>query len=388
MKILWLCSWYPNSADPFDGDFIERHARSLALFQPLDVLHIVQNTSLLKNGKKRIEKRFENNIHTSIVYIPMPAWPLKPLNVLQFNWSYYSVLKQQLNLYIKKNGKPDLVHVHVPAKIGIGAVWLKKKYNIPFVVTEHSTTYFPGTHDQYSERSLYYRNIVKKVFTSAEAFVSVSNRLTSLIHKLFQVKKTYLVRNAVDVEMFFPVQVANPVKRFVHVSMMVPFKNVEGILQALSVLNKTNRNWVMSFVGPASEAHKTLAVDLGLAEQISWEGLLPYAVVAKQIQTGDALVHFSKYENLPCVINEALCCGVPVISSDVGGISEIIDSSNGCLVQNGNVAELAEALNNFLSNPSKFNKQNISARAMAMFRYETIGMQLMELYKEVLNTPD
>jgi hypothetical protein len=39
-KILWLCSWYPSPTDPFNGDFIQRHAKAAALYNDIYVLHI------------------------------------------------------------------------------------------------------------------------------------------------------------------------------------------------------------------------------------------------------------------------------------------------------------------------------------------------------------
>ena len=47
MKILWLCSWYPQSADPFDGDFIERQAKALSMYHDVQVIHVVQNFQFL-----------------------------------------------------------------------------------------------------------------------------------------------------------------------------------------------------------------------------------------------------------------------------------------------------------------------------------------------------
>ena len=39
-KILWLASWYPNRNDPFDGDFIQRHARAAAIDHDIHVIHV------------------------------------------------------------------------------------------------------------------------------------------------------------------------------------------------------------------------------------------------------------------------------------------------------------------------------------------------------------
>jgi glycosyltransferase involved in cell wall biosynthesis len=83
-------------------------------------------------------------------------------------------------------------------------------------------------------------------------------------------------------------------------------------------------------------------------------------------------------------VNEALCCGLPVISSNVGGIAELINNSNGILVENENIDQLAKAMATYLQNPDRFNQQLISTSASAMFNYHFIGNEIMQLYKEVL----
>jgi glycosyltransferase involved in cell wall biosynthesis len=261
---------------------------------------------------------------------------------------------------------------------------MKKKYNIPFVVTEHATTYFKHSHDNYFERGFPFRYVTGRTFSDADAVASVSCCLMNILDELFVIKRKYLIRNSVNTSLFFPVEIFNSVKRFVHVSMMVPFKNIEGILRGLAHLNMINRNWQMNFIGPAAIDHFKLAVELGLEKQITWKGTLAYHEVAKEMQQADALVHFSKYENLPCVVSEALCCGLPVISSNVGGIAELVNDSNGILVGNENIDQLADAMATFLQNPDRFNKQQISTVASAQFNYETIGEEIVGMYNEVL----
>jgi glycosyltransferase involved in cell wall biosynthesis len=384
MKVLWLCSWYPNEKDPFDGDFIERQARALALHHPVDVIHFVQNIHLLKNKKFKLVEKQENNIHTRIYYLPISAIKIKLLQKLIFNYSYNTLFKKELSDYITKNGKPDIVHVHVPAKAGVVALWLKKKYNTPFVVTEHSSAYYKSIPENYFIRNNYFQLITKQTFQQAEVVSSVSNWLLNRLNEVFIIKHEKLIRNVVDVSLFFPVESVKIKKRFIHVSMMHPLKNVNEILRALAILNKNITEWEMSFIGPASKENLKLSFDLGLSKQIAWKGALPYSEVANEMQQADVLIHFSKYENLPCVVNEALCCGLPVISSNVGGISELVNDSNGILVENENIVQLANALASYLQHPDRFNKQIISKSASAMFNYNFIGNEMMKLYKDVL----
>lgn len=385
MKVLWLCSWYPHSIDPYDGDFIERQAKALSLHMQVDVIHVVQNFNFLKKetGLRTEEKRV-GQLHSSVYFLPLPQTTISFFQKLLFNKRYQSQYKKLIADYISKNGKPDLIHLHVPVKAGSIAVQVKKEYNIPFVVTEHSSAYFEHIPENYFSRNRYFRFVTKQSFEEAEAVSSVSGWLLQRLNSLFSIKQTKLIRNVVDTTVFYPVENKNDLTRFIHVSMMHPLKNVEGILHALAALKEKNVHFEMWFVGPVLKENTTLAEQLGIADQIKWKGALSYKAVAECVRTADALVHFSNYENLPCVINEALCCGVPVISSDVGGIAELVNSSNGVLIAPGDVNALTNELEEFLHRKMKYNKTEIAATAANQFNGNTIGKQLQDWYRELL----
>jgi glycosyltransferase involved in cell wall biosynthesis len=384
MKILWLCSWYPNKLDKFGGDFVERHAKAIAQFQSLDVIHVVQNHFLLQNVKATFECHQDHNIRFFLKVIPLPKTGVPFLNKIIFNRHYNKQLKKLLDTYIKENGKPDIVHVHVPVKMGVGALYLKEKYHIPFVVTEHNSAYFKEIPENYHQRSKYYRYITRKTCESAISVSSVSDWLLNRLSDLFQVKSSKRIRNVVDHSLFYYSPVNNSIKRFIHVSMMEPLKNVKGIIAAFIELNQQFSCWELVLVGPFPDELKQMIQKGGIEDKVILTGLLPYSDVAAQMRRADALIHFSLYENLPCVINEALCCGLTVISSNVGGIKEIINQHNGMLVRSEDIEALKNAVIHYLNNFSAYNREKISIDATAEFNYNHIGHQLLQWYQELL----
>ena len=385
MKVLWLCSWYPHSTDPFDGDFIERQAKALSLHMEVDVMHVVQNFNFLKNETApRTEENKEGQLHSSIYFMPLPKATFHFWQKFLFNKQYQAFYKKLITDYINRNGKPDLIHVHVPVKAGAVAVRIKNEFDIPFVVTEHSSAYFEHIPENYSSRNRYFRFVTKKTFEDALAVSSVSDWLLKRLDSLFNIKQTKLIRNVVDTNIFYPVENKNERTRFIHVSMMHPLKNVEGILHALAALKKRTADWEILFVGPKLKNNVVLAEQLGIADHVNWKGALSYSEVAECVRSADALVHFSNYENLPCVINEALCCGVPVISSDVGGVGELINSTNGVLIPVGDTDALTNALHDFLQKKTNYNKTEIAASAASQYNQDTIGKQLQDWYQGML----
>ena len=103
------------------------------------------------------------------------------------------------------------------------------------------------------------------------------------------------------------------------------------------------------------------------------------------MQQSNCLVLFSREENIPGVIPEALCCGLPVISSDVGEIHEIINKNNGLLVAEYTPESLLESMIKMYTDYRLYNRKKIADEAKANFASEVIAKEILNKYKEVLN---
>ncbi len=138
-------------------------------------------------------------------------------------------------------------------------------------------------------------------------------------------------------------------------------------------------------VGPLNPSvNKLLTDEVMSTERIRTTGEISYEQVGKELRNADALVMFSFYENMPCVILEALCTGVPVIATDVGGIREVINPENGILVEPGKEVRLFEAMKEMIANYDSYEKDDKSRYAIEQFSYQSIGKKILQVYDDVL----
>jgi len=274
--------------------------------------------------------------------------------------------------------------VHVPMKAGLIARWIKRKYDVSYVVSEQSAHYKMGSHDDFFDKNIIYRKEMTRVYREATAVTNVSVAVGNTIKELFNLRAVQTINNTVDTTLFNYEDSDYKTFRFIHVSTLTESqKNVTGILSAIKKLSKRRQDFEFIIVGPANKEFRELVKTSGIEDFVILTGEISYADVSKEMKRASALVLFSRYENLPCVIVEALCCGLPVIATDVGGIKELINENNGMLVQSENENELTESMDHLINEYNNYDRKQIATNAREKFSYSTIGKQFNTLYREI-----
>jgi glycosyltransferase involved in cell wall biosynthesis len=375
-KILWLVSWFPNKKDRFDGDFIQRHARAAAIYHDVHVIFVTDDDI---DQSIEEEWNYATGLAEQVIYFKRKEG-IAARYRKQVIWkkSFQNAVKK----YIEKNGLPDCVHVHVPWKAGLIALWLKKKYGKEFIVTEHWGIYNKTVEDNFYTRSRFFQTLLKRIFSEAKCFVSVSKFLAKGIEGIVGRRANYIIPNVVDTTLFFYKEEKYSKFTFIHVSNMVPLKKVDAILDAFKLfLEETGANAQMILIGNRDNNYPCYAEGLRLLNHsVFFMGEIQYTEVAKEMQRSHCFILNSTMENSPCVIGEAFCCGLPVIATAVGGVPELIDHSNGMLIPSGDVHSLVNAMKEVWTNYFQFNPQQIAEDASKKFSYSTIAANLYELY--------
>ncbi|MGC4036024.1 MAG: glycosyltransferase [Chitinophagaceae bacterium] len=383
--ILWLASWYPNKIDPFAGDFIQRHAKAASIFVPLTVFYVSQAGIRHEVENNLYEEKQNGNLTEVIILFKFRKTGFQLADKIIYNFAYYRTYRKAIRQYFQKTGIPSTVHVHVPVKAGGIALWIKRRWGIPYFVTEHSTHYKTGTEHDFLKRSYIFRSRVAEIFKNASAVTNVSTTMGNIVRSIFNLPSPVIINNTVDEHLFFSDNKIVKPFRFIHVSTLIEeHKNVQGIIRSVALLAAKRNDFDIVIVGPATETLRMQIEKNELKKIIQFTGEISYPAVAIEMQKASALLLFSWYENSPCVIGEALCCGLPVLSSEVGGISELINESNGLLVRAGDEHELATAMEQMIDTYSKFDKPVIAEQAKQKFSYPVIGKKFYELYRNQL----
>lgn len=128
---------------------------------------------------------------------------------------------------------------------------------------------------------------------------------------------------------------------------LVSQKSIDVALRALTQTDGVAL--VLAGEGGEADRLRALARELGLGGRVRFLGAQPRATVFELLAAADAALLSSSWENFPHMVVEALAVGTPVISTDVGGVGEIVrDDVNGLLVEIGDVDGLAAAIRRYL----------------------------------------
>lgn len=376
-------AWYPNKTDIMSGLFVKYHALAVLPYAQVAVLHIVPVATPQKNT---IEYNYsvDDGLPTVIAYIQKHPASLTdkllyPLRFIKANIKGY-------NLLVSKFGKPHLHHVHILTRSGLLALYKKITNGIPYVVTEHWSRYLPQNSISYAGSLRKW--LTKKVVKNASAITTVSKHLGAAMQTHSLHNKYLQISNVVDVEYFKPLanKPANAKTVFLHVSCFDEKpKNVMGILNVAKRLEVLGLDFELRFIGDGKDHQMcvTYAKELGVKNAV-FTGIKTGNDLLNEYQTADAFILFSRYENQPVVLLEALACSLPVIATKVGGIPEIISPQFGQIIESEDEEALQQAMQGIINHTLVFDREAMRRHAIENFSYQGVGLQFFNIYKSIL----
>jgi glycosyltransferase involved in cell wall biosynthesis len=375
LEILFLSSWFPSKAHTTLGNFVQRHAEAIALKHNVTVVYVTRYQSA--SQPLLIEEEKINHLRIVRVYYKDSAW-----SSLRAWSAFHAGIEYSFG---KAKPKIDLIHMNVLWNAGWQARYMHFRWKIPFIVTEHWTGYNREIRTDVPQ----WKIMLSALFSrSASVVCPVSKELEGHmikagIHGPFQI-----IPNAVDLSIFKTKDQQSSIFRFLHVSSLDnAHKNIEGILRAWKKVTSSQLPLHLTIGGDGPyEIWRRRAIELEIPERsISFFGEKSWEEIAEMMKASDAFLLFSNYENLPCVIIESLATGLPVISTRVGGIHEVINGERGILIARGDEDALAKSVIDMATSSRKYNHRSISDYAMNQFSYEAIAIKYDAVYRIALN---
>ncbi len=192
-----------------------------------------------------------------------------------------------------------------------------------------------------------------------------------------------VVHNGLRAEEFKPVAADADAADILFVGELRKLKGVDVLIEALALLQArgTALRAVIVGDGPDREAFQALAKERGLEAQIAFPGAMP---ARKAFPKGRLLVAPSRAESLPYIVLEGIAAGLPVISTNVGGIPEIFGPDAASLLPPGDPRALADAIEKRLGGASSIETSRLTRRISELFTVSAMTSGILEAYAEAL----
>jgi glycosyltransferase involved in cell wall biosynthesis len=365
MHVLHITAWFPNSHRSHEGIFVQRHIDSLQEYCSNTVWQIEA-----RPGKKWATINSGMADRTLI-----RTTPINKALLLEW-WSFLLILHCWITR--KKSQRFDLVNLHIAYPNAVHIKALIRWFKLPVVITEHHSAYHFsfGSSAKGLDRT-------RKLFHLDIPVITVSDSLANDIKKFSGNSsiKCYVVDNVVDTKVFHPdASQAGQNHLFMVAGWKKP-KRPDVVLKALNEI--PGLALTIGGDGPQIAEMRRLVDELNMEDRVEFIGRLQPEEVASEMREAMALLLPSEYETFSVVCAESLCCGTPVIASNVGGIPGFINPSNGILVKTNEVSDWNHAIRSFL--PSDFNGQEIARSAMLRFSQQSVGEAYFNVLRSLAN---
>lgn len=383
MRVLSITHNFPRNQEDYVGSFVLNQYRGLPEDFKVDVV-CPQATGLSDDDSfydihvHRIKYWFaggQNFFYGSLTY--------KVKNPI--NWLKLFIYMIRCFFYCKKHiSQYDLINAHWWLPNGIIAWMLNKTKGIPYVVTSH------GTDVSMVRKYKFLRPLALKVLRNAKYTNVVSTFVQGIVDDTLKLDNVYKRSMPFNSELFSYKQVKQEDK-IIAFGRLVKRKGFEYLVRGYKeVFEKHKIPLEIYGEGPEYQNLRNLIDELKLQEAVKLRGSIaenkdvPEVIRKAKIFVLPSIVDQRlEVEGLGLVILEAMACGVPVISTNSQGITDIIThKKNGFLVPQKNPKELADAINMLLDSPEirqKFISEGL--KTIENFSIPTVGREFADLFK-------
>lgn len=367
MKIAIVC--YPT----FGGSGVVATELGIALAEHGHEIHFITYKQPVRL------QLLHNNVHYHEVSVP--SYPL-------FHYQPYELALSSKLVNMAKLHEIEIVHVHYAIPHAYAGYMAKQMLAqegifIPMVTTLHGTDItLVGSHP-------FYKPAVTFSINNSDAVTSVSQSLKDDTLRLFNIKKEIeVVPNFIDTKKYENLYsdcerelIASKNEKIItHISNIRKVKRVDDVIEIFDRIQKElPAKLVIVGDGPEKESLENLCKKKGIDEKVLFVG--NSHEVDKILCFSDLFILPSEHESFGLVALEAMVCGVPVISSNAGGLPEVnIHGESGYLSNVGNVDEMAKNALKILVNSDTHQLFKRKAKENAQ-RFET--KLIVPLYEEI-----
>ncbi|MDT4290613.1 glycosyltransferase [Methylomonas sp. MO1] len=360
-RLIVFSSLYPSRVRPNAGVFIRERMSKVARHCPLVVISPVPwfpLQSLIQRIKPDYRPQPDKYEDQDGISVYFPRFLSIPGVGRSWDGFFMALGSLAICYRLKKHFAFNLIDAHFAYPDGYAAALLGKRFKVPVTIT------LRGTEVPLSKIPSRRQRLLKALSDAARVF-SVSDSLKRHVVNLgADAEKIRVVGNGIDTAKFFPVdkkqarqhwQIPEDVQVLISVGGLVDRKGFHRVIEILPALIEKYPRLLYLIVGGASPEGdirnrlEQQVETLNLRQHVRFLGAMPAEQLHGPLSAADIFVLATANEGWANVFLEAMACGLPVVSTDVGGNREVVaDKALGTIVPFGDAEALLLALDDAL----------------------------------------
>jgi glycosyltransferase involved in cell wall biosynthesis len=300
------------------------------------------------------------------------------------NQSNKNLLKYSFKAFrwmLRNRKEYDLIHAFFGIPCGFLAMLIGK----PYIVSLRGSD-VPFYSKKYEKLDKYiFQHLSKLIWKRAKYVVANSEGLRDLAYETYDKKDIGVIYNGVDTNMFKPKGKGEGFT-IVSTSRLTERKGLNYLIEAFGEFQKGKDNVRLIFYGDGDQREEleSMVGELNIQDKTKFEGEASREDIAESIPRCHVFVLPSKNEGMSNSLLEAMASGLAIIATDVGGTKELVDSSNGIVVEKENSREIKEGLERLYNDRELVNRMGRESRKKAeVMSWERMGQSYFNLYKEI-----
>jgi len=371
MRILMLNYEYP----PLGGGGSNACYYLLKEFSKLNISVDLVTSSA--TGISEIE-RMETNI--TIYKVPIHKkdlhyWTQK--EILEYSWKANSKIKKLMKMY-----HYDVIHAFFTVPCGALAYLYKK--NMTFVVSLRGSD-VPGFNERFGFQYVFLKPMIKEIWKKADAVIANSKGLKELALETLPNLDIGIIANGIDTKDFEPnYSIKNEEMNVLCVARLIERKGIKYLIEAVYKLKSEKIKLTLVGEGNQESELKKLVRELDLEDVVTFRGHVSHEKISEVYKDSDIFVLPSLNEGMSNALLEAMAAGLPVIVTDTGGTSELIDG-NGFIIGKNKSNDIVEVLRLVIEQSDFLKTMGEKSREIAHnLSWNSVSMKYKRLYEELM----
>jgi L-malate glycosyltransferase len=318
----------------------------------------------------------DNNVKIDTMNFENKVWNIRKPNISKIQ--YIIALPKLKNII--KSFSPEFVHAHYASSYGLLAYLSGFR---PFILSVWGSDIYLSP-----KKNIIYKSLIKRVIKSADHVCSTSLAMKKIISKDFNRHDCDLIPFGININKFIPKKVKNNFFNVGTIKSIESYNGIDCLINAADIIinkmNYSNIKFIIVGKGSLLDEMKEKSRKLKLEKNIIFKGHIIHEKTIDYFQKLSVFIAVSTRESFGVSILEAGACGIPSITSNVGGLPEVNkDQLTGFIIPPNNPEILANKIINLYENEALRKKMgnNARVRVVNQFNWSNNIKQMLNIYK-------